>query len=89
MSQPIAAAREWHGADATVFREQIVTLNQPAVLRGLIKHWPAVQAGWNSARALGDYIKGFDSGGSVDLLIGEPSIQGRFFYREEDRKSVV
>src|SRR5580692_4986666 len=83
MSQPIAAAREWHGVDATVFREQIVAANQPAVLRGLIKHWPAVQAGLISARALGDYIRGFDGGGSVDLLIGEPSIQGRFFYRED------
>jgi mannose-6-phosphate isomerase-like protein (cupin superfamily) len=83
MTQAIAAAREWHNADAGVFRDQIVAANQPAVLRGLIKHWPAVQAGLDGPRALCDYIKGFDSGGSVDLLIGEPSIHGRFFYRED------
>jgi hypothetical protein len=83
MTQAIPAAREWHGVDAAVFRDQVVAANQPAVLRGLVKHWPAVQAGLGTARALCDYIKGFDSGGSVDLLIGESSIQGRFFYRED------
>ncbi len=83
MIQSIAAAREWHGVDAAVFRDQIVAAKQPAVLRGLMKHWPAVPAAQNSVRALRDYIKGYDSGGEVDLLIGEPSIQGRFFYRED------
>ncbi len=78
-----AQAQEWRAPDLATFRNEIVPNNRPAVLRGLIKHWPAVQAGLRSPRALCDYIKGFDSGRSVDMLLGDPSIQGRFFYNED------
>ena len=75
MIQSIAAAREWHGVDAAVFRDQIVAANQPAVLQRTDKTLAGGTGGLRLARALCDYIKGFDSGGNVDLLIGEPSIQ--------------
>jgi mannose-6-phosphate isomerase-like protein (cupin superfamily) len=75
--------QEWREPDLSTFRNEIVPANRPAVLRGLVRHWPAVQAGLQSARALCDYIKSFDSGRAVDMLLGDPSIQGRFFYRED------
>ncbi|HEU4781548.1 MAG TPA: cupin-like domain-containing protein [Steroidobacteraceae bacterium] len=71
--------------DLKVFREEIMTASEPMVLKGLVKDWPAVQAGVESARALGDYLRGLDLGKPVNVLEGPPSIQGHFFYREDMR----
>jgi hypothetical protein len=83
MTQALAKAREWRDVDLATFRDEIIPANRPAVLRGLIRDWPAVQAGLRSARALCDYIQGFDSARAVDVLIGDPAIKGRFFYSED------
>jgi hypothetical protein len=83
MIQAIANEQEWHEPDLATFRNEIVPANRPAVLRGLIKNWPAVKAGLQSARALCDYVKSFDCGREVDMLFGDPAIQGRFFYRDD------
>ena len=50
-----------------------------------MKDWPAVRAGRISARALGDYLRGFDRGKQVAVLEGPPSIRGHFFYRDDMR----
>jgi hypothetical protein len=55
------------------------------VFKDLIKDWPAVHAGTRSARALGDYLRGFDRGKPVAVLEGPPSIRGHFFYRDDMR----
>jgi len=44
-----------HGVDLKAFREEIVPAAEPVVLEDLVKDWPAVQAGLQSARALGDF----------------------------------
>jgi Cupin-like domain len=75
--------REWRDADLATFKNEILPRNQPAVLKGLLKDWPAVQAGLNSNRALCDYIRQFDGGRPVETLWGDPSIGGRFFYTED------
>jgi hypothetical protein len=73
------------GVDLKTFREEIVPANQPVVLAGLVKDWPAVQAGLRSAHALGDYLRAFDQGRPVAVLEGPPSIRGHFFYRDDMR----
>ncbi len=73
------------GVDLKTFREQIEPANQPAVLRGLVNHWPAVRAARVSPLALADYLRGFDAGKPVAVLEGPPSIRGHFFYREDMR----
>ena len=75
--------REWRGADLATFKNEILPLNQPAVLKGLLKEWPAVQAGLKSNRALCDYLQRFDCGRPVETLLGAPSIAGRFFYTDD------
>jgi hypothetical protein len=75
--------REWRAVDAVRFRDEILPLNQPAVLKGLVKDWPAVQSGLQSDAALCDYLKGFDAGKPVETLFGPPAIKGRFFYSED------
>jgi len=72
--------REWRNVDSDVFQNEIVPQNQPAVLKGLVEGWPAVQAGLRSPQALCDYIKTFDAGRPVETLFGDPEIRGRFFY---------
>ncbi|HEY6452340.1 MAG TPA: cupin-like domain-containing protein [Steroidobacteraceae bacterium] len=83
MTAAMAPAHEWTCPDRAVFLNEIVPANRPAVLRGLVADWPAVQAGRRSAQAQCEYIKSFDAGRSVDLLLGAPSINGRFFYSED------
>ena len=75
--------REWRGTDPATFHNEIVPQNQPAILKGLIKNWPAVKAGLQSPRAICDYLKGFDGGRPVETLSGDPAIRGRFFYSED------
>lgn len=72
--------REWRDVTTTVFNEQILPLNRPAVLRGLVSDWPAVRAGVDSPRAIVDYLTRFDIGSSASTARGDPKIAGRFFY---------
>jgi hypothetical protein len=83
MMTALPTVREWRNADLATFRNEILPLNEPAVLRGLIKDWPAVRAGLASSRGLCDYIAKFDGGRPVETLVGDPSIQGRFFYSND------
>jgi hypothetical protein len=74
-----------HAVDLKVFRDEIMPAAEPVVLKGLVSNWPAVRAGRESARALGDYLRGFDLGKPVAVLEGPPSIRGQFFYRDDMR----
>ena len=74
-----------HGVDLKAFREEVFPAGRPVVLEGLAKDWPAVRAGRDSSRALGDYLRGFDRGKPVAVLEGPPSIRGHFFYRDDMR----
>lgn len=71
--------------DLKTFRDEIVPANEPVVLAGLVRDWPAVRAALASSQTLGEYIRGFDRGKPVQVLNGEPSIRGHFFYREDMR----
>jgi hypothetical protein len=61
------------------FRD-IVAQAQPALLKGVVADWPAVKAAQSSDRDVADYIKRFDSGKPAEVWLGEPQIQGQFFY---------
>jgi hypothetical protein len=64
------------------FRNEIVPGNQPVLLKGVAKNWPAVRAGLKSPEAMVDYIKRFDRGKPVETILGRPEIEGKFFYNE-------
>ena len=81
----IRPIRVWQKVDRALFRAEIVPLGRPAVLKGLVRDWTAVQAGQKSTDAFRRYLRQFDCGTSVDTSIGAPSIRGRFFYREDMR----
>jgi cupin-like protein len=73
------------GVDLKTFREEVFPAGQPVVFKDLVKDWPAVRAGTNSSRVLGDYLRGFDRGKPVAVLEGPPAIRGHFFYRDDMR----
>jgi hypothetical protein len=87
MTPVLKQVREWRNVDVKTFSEEIAPAYQPAVLRGIADHWPAVAQGRASPQAIADYLKTFDRGSPVELFFGAPQIQGRFFYRA-DLKSV-
>lgn len=57
--------------------------SQPVVLRGLVQHWPLVQAALQSDQQFCDYLRGFGGNAKVGLWRGEPEIEGRFFYNAD------
>jgi hypothetical protein len=75
-------AQEWHAVDTAMFANTIRPRGRPAILRGLVRDWPAVKAGCESPGALSAYIKGFYSGLPAPLFEGPPGINGRFFYND-------
>ena len=74
---------EWQDVDRAVFETEIFPGNKPAVLRGLLKDWPAVQAGRHSPARVVDYLKRCGAGGTVNAMVGSPQIEGRFFYSDD------
>ena len=81
MSTPLPV-REWRDVSATIFRSEILPAQQPALIRGAVRDWPAVRAA-TSPQALVNYLRGFDTGSSAETMHGDPSIGGRFFYNED------
>ena len=78
-----AAIAEWRAVDSRRFREEIVPLNRPAVLRSLVRDWPLVRRGLQSAQALCADLVGMDSGAEVDAILIRPEHRGRLFYADE------
>ena len=74
---------EWRNVDATIFRDEIVPQYRPAVLRGLVSDWPAVRHARDSAASVHRYLRGFDSGSGVDMLMMPPHVHGRLFYNDD------
>ena len=68
-----------------IFRHQVSGGARPVVLRGLVRDWPAVAAGLQSAGELCGYIDRLGNGREVETLFGPPEIGGRFFYSDDLR----
>lgn len=75
-----AGLREFRGLDEEAVRRDVLPDKQPAVVRGLIENWAAVQAGRESSDALIRYLKQFDSGRPVDALLAPPEVDGQIAY---------
>jgi hypothetical protein len=71
--------------DPETFQHEIADAYRPVILRGQVATWPAVVAGKAGSRAIAEYIAGFDVGVPVEVMIGAPEINGRFFYSDDMR----
>jgi hypothetical protein len=75
-------AAQWHEVDATLFGKTIRPRGRPAILRNLVRSWPATRAGLESPGALTHYLKSFYGGRPAPLFEGPAQINGRFFYND-------
>jgi hypothetical protein len=73
---------ERHGVTRAIFEEEVLTAGQPVVLKALVADWPVVAAARTSIQALADYLKAMDRGAPVEIFIGKPEMEGRYFYDE-------
>jgi hypothetical protein len=74
---------QWRNVDLKTLREEIIPRNRPAVLKGLIEDWPLVRASAQSPEALLDYIRARDLNHPIRVLVGQPDINGLYFYRDD------
>lgn len=79
----LAKTRQWHNVNAETLRNEIIPLDRPAVLKGLVHDWPIVRASAQSPAALYDYIRNRDQGRANRILVGKPDIRGVYFYRDD------
>jgi hypothetical protein len=79
----LAKTAEWRNVDLKTLRGEIIPRDRPAVLKGLVEHWPIVRASAESDTALYNYIRARDQGRPVRILVGKPDIKGVYFYRDD------
>ncbi|MFG6462381.1 cupin-like domain-containing protein [Roseateles sp. DXS20W] len=61
----------------------VLRSTQPVVLRGLVAHWPMVQAARRSDAEFCDYLRGFGAAKRLLVWRGSADIGGRFFYNDD------
>jgi hypothetical protein len=66
--------------DAATFHQEVVPLHRPVVMRGLVKHWPAVEYALRSPDAVCSYLKAFDTGVDVNAIMTPPAAKGHVGY---------
>ncbi|BFM07937.1 cupin-like domain-containing protein [Halioxenophilus aromaticivorans] len=78
------AARELHGVDPNdIPYQQLFDANEPVILKGVVGHWPMVQAGLASTRSGMDFLLQNYNGKPATVYVGEPEIEARFAYNEQ------
>jgi hypothetical protein len=75
--------REQSGIDRALFNEEVRTAGRPLVMRGAANDWPAVEAARQGDTVLIDYLTQFITDKPVTAIVGQPDINGRFFYNDE------
>lgn len=81
----LARTPEWPNVDMRTLREEIIPRDRPAILKGVVRHWPILRAAAESPRALSDYIGARDLGRPLRVSVGPPGIEGFLFYRDDLR----
>ena len=68
--------------DAEVFLREVAEPCRPVVIRGLVSSWPVVQAAGRSPADFQHYVSQFGTAGEVEVFVGEPRIEGKYYYGE-------
>lgn len=61
----------------------VLQSTEPVLMRGLVRHWPIVDAALRSNADFCDYLRRFGALAKVGLWRGPAEIQGRFFYNTD------
>lgn len=76
----LPAVREVAAHDATSLDGLLRDAAEPFILRGLVRHWPLVQAGQESARAARSHLLAHARDREFVLSMANPDVGGRLFY---------
>jgi hypothetical protein len=74
----VGTIREFPKLGRDAIQREVLGSGRPAVLRGLVGAWPAVNAG--SPGAVVEYLRRFDNGTPVDAIMTPPEVEGKVFY---------
>jgi hypothetical protein len=74
--------RELTGIDPQALPDELLGSTGPVVVRGLVAHWPVVQAAQQPG-GVSAYLRRFDRGATVGAWYGSPEIEGRFDYNAD------
>jgi hypothetical protein len=80
MTASLPSLPEWRGVDRARFESEVIPANEPAILRGVANHWPAVARGRESPMAIAQYLAGFDQGTPSSAVLLPPEEEGRLAY---------
>jgi len=75
----------FEGVDRQGFEQDIQPRERPAILRGAVRHWPAVAKAAEGPQALADYLKGHATGQKLAFQSIRPEQQGRFSFADDLR----
>ncbi|MCQ8184721.1 cupin-like domain-containing protein [Parvularcula maris] len=78
----LPSVREVKGPYDGAVPEEITALNEPVILRGLVSHWPAVEAARSSDQEIRFYLRRFEGQGAFPVAAGPPELGGRIFYSD-------
>lgn len=81
-SATISPIAQWVDVDAQVFNEVIRPRGRPAIMKGLVKAWPAVAAAQQSDSCFAAYLADFQTGPEIPFFEATPASAGRFVYNE-------
>jgi hypothetical protein len=76
---------EWVAPAADEFRNTVVQLAQPAVLRGIAANWPLVEAGRDGVHETMALLEASASAHLAGALRAEPDEEGRFHYAKDGK----
>ena len=79
----LRAPREVACKSLTEFQQIISDAYEPVVVRRLAADWELVQAAETSAEAAADYLRQFDSGAELPVVVCPADTDGRLFYKEQ------
>jgi len=83
----LAPIAEWAAPSPEQFCAEILSNDQPAVLRGIAHDWPLVQAARRDAREAMALLEEKASAQVAGVLRTDPEEQGRFHYSGDDQSS--
>jgi len=78
--RPIA---EYAPMDRATFEREIVAKGEPAVFRGLVADWPAVQAGADGPEVLAPMLQEAATDEPIQAWFAPPEVGGRFDYNAD------
>ena len=80
---PMKPIEEWQPADEPALRDRLEARAAPVVLRGLVRHWPAVEAGRRAPAGICDYLERLDQGAVVIATKTRSAARGVMGYTED------